>query len=141
VPALLHIESVRQFADLQREMQVVGLDHNGPKELVSLAESNREISNHIGSLRQAGADLAEAALAQGESVVNFDVEVADDALAAFDDLGSLIYRIGNSLGRRHLLSMPPSEEVVAYRLWYRDEIVSQLRGRAPQPCPFTPASA
>jgi hypothetical protein len=141
VPVRLHIESVRQFADLQREMQVVELDHSGPKELVALAEINREISVHIGGLRQAGADLAEAALGRGESSVDFDVEAADEAVDAFDQLGSLMLRIGDTLGRRHLLSMPPSEEVVAYRRWYRDEIASQLGGRAPRRCPITPAPA
>jgi anti-sigma regulatory factor (Ser/Thr protein kinase) len=139
VPVRLLVESVRQFADLQREMQVVGLDHNGPQELVALAETNQEISVRVGGLRQAGADAAEAAMARGAAIVDFDVEVADDAVEAFDRLSSLIRRIGDSLGR-HLLSIPPSEEVIAYRRWFRDEILSQLRGGAPRPCPFTPAS-
>jgi anti-sigma regulatory factor (Ser/Thr protein kinase) len=141
VPVRLLVESVRQFADLQREMQVVGLDHNGPQELVVLAEINQEISAHIGALRQAGADAAEAALARGEPEVDFDVNVAGGSVEAFDRLGSLIRRIGDSVGRRHLLSGPPSAEVTAYRHWYRDEIVSQLRGQAPRRCPFTAASA
>jgi anti-sigma regulatory factor (Ser/Thr protein kinase) len=141
VPVRLLIESVRQFADLQREMQVVGLDHSGPKELIALAETNREISAHIGGLRQAGAEVAEAALARGEPIIDFDVEVADEAVEAFDQLGSLMRQINGALGRRHLLSMPPSEEVIAYRTWYRDEISSQLQGRAPRRCPFSPAPA
>jgi anti-sigma regulatory factor (Ser/Thr protein kinase) len=141
VPVQLLVESARQFADLQREIQVVGLDHNGPDELVALAETSREISARIGSLRQAGADVAEAALARGEAVIDFDVEVPEDAVDAFDRLGSLIPRMGDSVVRRHLLTMPPSEEVVAYRRWYRDEIESQMRGRPPRPCPLsgTPA--
>jgi anti-sigma regulatory factor (Ser/Thr protein kinase) len=140
VPVRLLVESARQFSDLQREIQVVGLDHNGPKELVALAQTSREISARIGSLRQAGADVAEAALARGESTVDFDVEVGDDAVDAFDRLGSLIRRVGDTLVRRHLLTMPPSEEVTAYRLWYRDEIASQLGGRAPRPCPLAAAA-
>jgi anti-sigma regulatory factor (Ser/Thr protein kinase) len=139
VPVRLLVESARQFADLQREIQVVGLDHNGPKELVALAQTSREISARIGSLRQAGADVAEAALARGESTIDFDVEVGDDAVDAFDRLGSLIRRVGDTLVRRHLLTMPPSEEVTAYRRWYRDEIASQLLGRAPRPCPLAAA--
>jgi anti-sigma regulatory factor (Ser/Thr protein kinase) len=141
VPVGLLIESVQQFADLQRELQVVGLDHNGPRELVALAESNREISARVGSLRQAGASVAEAARARGEAVVDFDVDVADGSVEAFDRLGSLIGRMDDTFGRRHLLSLPPSEEVTAFRRWYRDEISSQLRGGQPRPCPFTPASA
>jgi len=141
VPVRLLIESVRQFADLQREMQVVGLDHSGPTELVDLAETNRQISAHIGGLRQAGADMAEAALERGESIIDFDVEVADEAVEAFDQLGSLMRQINGPLGRRHLLSMPPSAEVVAYRTCYRDQISSQLEGRAARRCPFSPAPA
>ncbi len=140
MPVRLLIESVRQFADLQREMQVVALDHNGPQELVALAQTNQELAAHIGGLRQAGADVAEAALAQGAAMVDFEVEVGDDAVEAFDLLGLLIRRIGESPGRRPLLSIPPSEEVVAYRHWFRDEMLSQLRGGPPQPCPLTPAS-
>jgi anti-sigma regulatory factor (Ser/Thr protein kinase) len=141
VPVRLLVESARQFADLQREMQVVGLDHNGPKELVALAATSREISARIGTLRQAGSDVAEEALARGESVIDFDVVVPDDAVDAFDRLGSLIRRVGDALVRRHLLTMPPSDEVTAYRRWYREEIAWQLMGRPPQPCPFAAVSA
>jgi hypothetical protein len=108
---------------------------------VALAEINREISTQIGGLRGAGAEAAEAAMARGAAVVDFDVAVSEGAVDAFDRLGSLIRRMGESLGRRHLLSMPPSEQIIAYRRWFRDEILSQLGGVAPRPCPFTPASA
>jgi hypothetical protein len=141
VPVRLLVESARQLADLQREIQVVGLDHNGPKELVALARTSREITARIGNLRQADADVAEAALARGESTIDFDVEVAEDAVDDFDRLGSLIRRVGDTLVLRHLLTMPASEEVTAYRRWYRDEIASQLQGQAPQPCPFDAVSA
>jgi anti-sigma regulatory factor (Ser/Thr protein kinase) len=141
VPVRLVVESTRQFADLQREMQVVGLDHNGPPELVTLAETSRQISAQIGSLRHAGSDVAESALARGESVVDFDIVVAEGAVEAFDRLVSLIQRMGDALFRRHLLTMPPSDEVTAYRRWYRDEIAAQLRGSPPQPCPFAEAQA
>ena len=56
-----------------------------------------------GALRQAGGDAAEAALARGETEVDFDVDVVAGAVEAFDRLGSLIRRIGDSVGRRHLL--------------------------------------
>jgi hypothetical protein len=136
VPVRMLVESARQFADLQREMQVIGLDHNGPAELIALAATSREISARIGSLPRAGSDAAEAALARGESVVDFDVLVADDAVATFDRLATLIRRVGDEVVRRHLLTMPPSVELTAYRQWYRDEIVAQLTGRAPSRCPF-----
>ncbi|HEY3809963.1 MAG TPA: ATP-binding protein [Acidimicrobiales bacterium] len=139
VPVGLLVESARQFADLQREMQVMAMDHHGPAGLVALAESSQEIAARIGSLRQAGRDVAEAALARGEAVVDFDVVVADDAIDAFDRLGSAIWGASDAEVREQLLTTPPSEEVAAYRRWYLDEIAAQLTGQAPRLCPFTPA--
>jgi anti-sigma regulatory factor (Ser/Thr protein kinase) len=140
VPVRLLVESVRQFTDLQREMAVVELDQHGPAELVALAETSQEISAHIYSL-QADSDIAEAALARGESVIDLDVDVSEDAMAAFDRLGSLARRMGEAVVRPHVLTLPPSDEVTAYRSWYRDEIAAQLTGQPPRPCPFAAAAA
>jgi anti-sigma regulatory factor (Ser/Thr protein kinase) len=137
VPVRLLVESARQFADLQREMQVVELDHNGPPELIAWAETSREISGQIGSLRQAGSEMAEAALARGQTMIDFDVVVPDDdAVDVIDRWGSLLRRAEEAPVGQHLLTTPPSEEVAAYRQWYRDEIAAQLTGRLPEPCPL-----
>ncbi len=134
----LLVESSRHFADLEREMQVLALDRNGPAELLALAETGRQISAEIGALRQASSDVAEAALGRDEQVVDFDVVVPDDVLVAFNRLESLIRRSGRELIRRHLLTSVPSEEVDAYRRWYRDEVARQLAGGPPKACPFAP---
>jgi len=141
VPVQLLVESARQLADLQREMQVVGLDHNGPVELVALADASREISAQMSDLRHDGSDLAEAAIARGESVIDIELQVPEDAVAAFDRLGSLVRRAAETLVGRHVLTVPPSEEVIAYRRWFRDEIEAQLTGRPPRPCPLAAAAA
>ena len=137
----LLVESARQLADLQREMQVVGLDHNRPFELVALANASREISAQMGGLRHDGSDLAEAAVARGESVIDFDIDVPEDAVAVFDRLGSLVRRVAETLVGGQVLTVPPSDEVMAYRRWFRDEIEAQLTGRPPRPCPLAAAAA
>jgi hypothetical protein len=121
-------------------MQVMAMDHHGAAELAALAESSQEIAARMESLRQAGRDVAEAALARGEAVVDFDVVVADEALDAFDRLGSAIWGAADAQVREQLLTTPPSDEVAAYRRWYLDEIAAQLTGQAPRPCPIMPAS-
>lgn len=140
VPVRLLVESVRQLTDLQREMQVMGLGHTAPLELRDLVRSSQDIEAHIGHLRETGLDVAEAALNRGEEYVDVDMTVPDDAGKYFDRMATLLSRAASRLARRYLLTLPASREVVAYRLWWRDEVLSQLAGRAPRRCPF-PATA
>jgi anti-sigma regulatory factor (Ser/Thr protein kinase) len=140
VPVRLLVESVRQLTDLQREMQVMGLGHTAPLELRDLVRASQDIEAHIGHLRETGLDVAEAALNRGEEYVDVDMTVPDDAGKYFDRLATLLSRAASRLARRYLLTLPASREVVAYRLWWRDEVLSQLAGRAPRRCPF-PATA
>jgi hypothetical protein len=136
VPVRLLVESSRQLADLQREIQVLGLDRSLPAGVANLAQASKEISACIETLSETPRDVGEEALARGDSVVDFDLTVPDDVLTVFERLGTLMRQVGGSLVESHLLTLPPSREVVAYRLWYRDEVASQLRGRPPRPCPF-----
>lgn len=138
VPVSLLIESTRQLTDLQREMQVIGLDQTGPRELVSMAGSTREVDACIGYLREAGLADAKRAMARGEDVVDYDLVVPDDAAVHFERLGQLLARARSKFARRHLLTLPAGEDVVAFRVWWKDEVLSQLAGRAPAPCPIRP---
>lgn len=136
VPVQLLVESVHQLADLQREMQVIGLDHSGPAELAELADSSRELASQIGALQDSGLTQAQAALARGDSVVDLDLLVPDNAEALLDRMGALLRRMTGSIVTRYLLTLPPSNEVAAYNSWYQQEMLAQLSGRAPQPCPL-----
>lgn len=138
VPVSLLIESTRQLTDLQREMQVIGLDQTGPRELVSMADSTREVDACIGYLREAGLADAKRAMARGEDVVDYDLVVPGDAAVHFERLTQLLARARSRLARRHLLTLPASEDVVAFRMWWKEEVLSQLAGRAPAPCPIRP---
>ena len=141
VPVSLLIESTRHLTDLQREMQVIGLDHSGPRELIELASTTRDIEAHIGHLREAGLADAKRAMARGESVVDFEFDVPEDAPQQLDLLGRLLAVARTRLASRHLLTLPASEDIVAFRLWWRDEVLAQLAGRAPEPCPIKPGDS
>ena len=140
VPAKLLIESSRQLADLQREMQVIGLDRSGPSELVSLANCTREVEASIGHLRDAGVADAKRAMERGENVVDYEFVAPEDAGFQLDRLGSVLAKACSRLARRYLLTMPASDEVVAFRMWWREEVLSQLAGRPPAPCPIASGS-
>ena len=136
VPVRLLVESVRQITDLQREMQVMDLGHTAPVELQDLVSASQEIAAHIGHLRESGLHAAEVALSRGEELVDVDMTVPLDAGTYLDRLSTLLSRAASRLARRYLLTLPASREVVAYRLWWRDEVLSQLAGRPPRRCPF-----
>ena len=136
VPVRLLVESVRQITDLHREMQVMDLGHTAPVELQDMVSASQEIAAHIGHLRESGLDAAEAALNRGDKLVDVDMTVPLDAGTYLDRLSTLLSRAASRIARRYLLTLPASREVVAYRLWWRDEVLSQLAGRPPRRCPF-----
>lgn len=138
VPVRLLLESNRQLADLHRELQVMAMDHSGPEEFEELVARNSELAALVD--RWAGSDrgLGEAALARGDKRMDFDVTVPPDIESGLDRFASWLRNVGSSMMRPHLLTLPPSPEVNAYRAWYRDEILSQLAGEPPRPCPLEP---
>jgi anti-sigma regulatory factor (Ser/Thr protein kinase) len=136
VPVRILVESMRQIADLHRELQVMALDHQGPAELEQVVRRAQELADDIDHWTEAEGVLAEAAMASGLDRIDFDVSVSPEVESAIDRLASWFRKVTSSLVRRHLLTLPPSAEVAAYRLWYREEILSQLSGEPPRPCPL-----
>jgi anti-sigma regulatory factor (Ser/Thr protein kinase) len=136
VPVRLLIESTRQLAELQREMQVIAMDAEAPAELDSVAQTGEPLNAMIDTWTQKDRRLAEQALARGDERLDWDVNVPPDIHDWVDRVAAWLRRSASSWIRRQLLSEPASAEVTAYRLWYRDEILAQLSGRAPQPCPL-----
>jgi anti-sigma regulatory factor (Ser/Thr protein kinase) len=136
VPVQLLIESTRQLSDLQREMQVMAMDQSAPSELDGGVEGISPFSWDLSLWAESDRELAEAAVARGDQRLDLDVTVPPDIVDRIDRIVLWLRRMASSLLRRHLLTLPASDEVNAYRYWIREEIVSQLGGRPPQPCPL-----
>lgn len=136
VPVRLLIESNRQLADLHRELQVMAMDHSGPDEFEQLVARNHELAALVDRWAENDRGLGEAALARGAKRMDFDVEVPPDIESGMDRFVAWVRTVSSAMMRPHLLTMPPSPEIAAYRDWYRDEIMSQLAGQPPRPCPL-----
>jgi anti-sigma regulatory factor (Ser/Thr protein kinase) len=136
VPVRLLIESTRQLAELQREMQVIAMDAAAPAELGRVAQTGESFNTAIDMWAQKDRCLAEQALAQGVDRLDWDVKIPADIDDWVDRVTAWLRRSASSLVRRQLLSEPASAAVTAYRVWYKNEIMAQLSGRAPQPCPL-----
>lgn len=136
VPVRLLVESTRQLAELQREVQVIARDHHSPAELEGVVETALPVTGVIDSWTEVDRRLAEQALARGDERLDWKVTVPPDITDRLEGVAAWLRRAASSLVRRHLLSEPASRQVTAYRMWYRDEILAQLSGRAPRPCPL-----
>jgi anti-sigma regulatory factor (Ser/Thr protein kinase) len=128
--ALLHA-SARQLTDLQRELHFMALEGSGrrPRELAVAVSIGEAWAPVIETWAASERRLAEQGAASGRDTIDFDIEVPDDIHARIDGAVSWLECSGYSQVRRRLLTLPPRPEVVAYRQWYRDEILSQLAGR------------
>lgn len=137
VPVQLLVESTQHFADLEREIRVMAMDHHRPAELEGVLKAGREISAEIDPWTRVDRTLVDAAVARGDDRLDYEVVVSPDAADVFDRLALWLNRIRSTLlTRRPFLTTPPSDEVTTYRAWYREEIRSQLAGRPPRPCPL-----
>ena len=136
VPVALILESTRQLSDLQREMQVMAMGRTAPPEIEQVVQAGRPWVTDIDLWTDADRRLAERAAARGEATIDFDLVVPADVASRIEGISRWLLRTASAVTRRHLLTLPPSEEVTALRRWYRREILSQMAGRSPQPCPL-----
>jgi anti-sigma regulatory factor (Ser/Thr protein kinase) len=135
VPVALILESTRQLSDLQREVQVMAMGRNAPPELDQVVQSGRPWITDIDLWTDSDRRVVEEAVAAGRETVDFDVVVPEDVAARIEGIAGWLRRVTSGLVRRHLLTLPASHEVTAYRRWLGEEIMRQLAGRRPEPCP------
>ncbi len=135
VPVQLLLESTRHLSDLQREMQVMAMDRTAPPEVEQVVQAGRPWITDIDQWVSSDRRTAESALAMGAETVDFELFVPDDIGRRIEGITAWMRRTASQVLRGHLLTLPPSDDVAAYRRWYGEEIIAQLSGRDPQPCP------
>ena len=135
VPVALLLESTQQLSDLQREVQVMAMGRSAPPELDQVIQAGKPWITDLDLWTDTDRRLAESAASSGAETIDFDVFVPDDIASRIEGIAAWMRRVATSIVRRHLLTLPASAEVTAYRRWYGDEILRQLSGREPRPCP------
>ena len=135
IPVELLLESTRHLSDLQREMQVMAMDRTAPPEVEQVVQAGRPWVTDIDRWVDVDRRVAESAMARGQRLVDYEVLVPEDVDRRIEGIAGWIRRTASSVLRCHLLTLPASEEVAAYRRWCGEEIVAQMSGRSPRPCP------
>ncbi|MCU4183361.1 ATP-binding protein [Acidiferrimicrobium sp. IK] len=136
VPLRLIADSDRNFDDTIRELQVIALSDGVDPEVGELARSATQLLSELGPLRYGGQEALHAARDRGDRLADLHLAVGPDTRRHLRALDALLGAIAAARSTGKLLVMAPMPEVVAFRLWYHDEVLRQLGGQPAQPCPF-----
>lgn len=101
--------------------------------LVAKLQELREVTTGFDTARA-------AALERGEKTSELVLEVDDRVLSVCRQLEPLLDEVDSYSRDESVLTLPPSDEVVAYRRWYFGQIFDQVAGREPEPWPGTPSA-
>jgi hypothetical protein len=142
VPVDLYLEASRHMGEIVREFALIsfgersGVNEHVPAGLLDL----------VSQLRQRYARNADAIRAQVEEAAragqqNVDIEFAADETGVdiTERITELLDAADEFCRSGDLLTLAAPPEVVAWRHWWRDQVVGQVRSNA-EPTPWAPVS-
>lgn len=143
LPVPLAAKAQEHFQELLREFTLIATDastdggqdgEHVPARLLQLVDV---LTQQFGGMNTAAEDRLEDAIAQGRPVIEDHVlEVPPAAGPAAQALGAMIDEAEEYCRQgQHLLTLAAPPELVAYRHWYLEQVVSQLDGQPPVPWP------
>ncbi len=139
VPVRLIVDANRNFDDTIRELQVIALSDDADARVSELARTATRLLDDFGSGRSGGDDAVRRAQERGDRLVDLHLVVGAEASEHVRTLDSILSAVAAARATGKLLAMAPSPEILAFRLWYRDELLRQLGGGPARPCPFPAA--
>jgi hypothetical protein len=98
--------------------------------LVLLEEMDRRSARN-----NASEQVRDEALARGEDSLDIELHVPADVVEVAQRVEQLLDEADAFCRDGTLLTLEPSEDVVAFRRWYIGELVGQLAGEPPRPWP------
>jgi hypothetical protein len=131
VPVGLYFEASRHMGEITREFTLIslgersGINERVPAQLLELADQLRQrYRSHADSIRS----QFEGAAAAGR--VSVDVELPAEEITALltEEITELLDAADEFCRSGDLLTLASPPEVVAWRHWWRDQVVGQIRG-------------
>jgi len=126
LPVRAAVASGMHVDDLVRELQLSLAWGPSPADRTRLVE----LLDTSAPARLSGRHAALDAAARGQLRFDMNVELTNDSMAAFGALNELLTELTARVG-----SAVP-EPVAAFRSWLMTEILGQVAGQAPEPCPL-----
>ena len=137
LPVQARVRFTQHLQELTRELSLIriGTRHRADPTLpLRLLRIAAEMDTTYAAFRAAPDAVLEAALAAGDDYCDVTYTVPARAVAFVQGLGQVLEEADAFCrAEQHLLSLPASEEVVAYRHWFVGESVRQMAGEEPRP--------
>ena len=137
LPVQARFRFTQHLEELTRELSLIhigaqqGSEESLPLRLLQIAS---ELEGPYAVFRATPDAVAESALVTGEEFCDVTYSVPPTAGEFLQVLGRVLEEADDFCrGQQHLLSLPASQEVAAYRRWFVAESVRQLAGEAPRP--------
>ena len=138
LPVPLAAKAQQHFEELMREFVLIAAghqqgrssDHEVPARLMDLVET---LVQQFGTVTSEAEERLADAIDRGDQVIEDHVlEVPAEAGPAAQALGDLIEEADEYCRNgQHLLTLATPVDCVAYRRWYLNQVITQVRGAAP----------
>lgn len=137
VPVWLALESELNLDTLIRELQMIEVAGGVPDTAVGQVAAARQFLDELGRARLAAQVHLHRALERGDRLLDADVLVPLPSVPLLPGLIDLLDEVAGYCERGELLALAPSPAVRGFRRWWTEEIVRQVGGKPPRPCPFS----
>ena len=140
VPVDLYLEAYRHMGEIAREFALIsfgertGVTEPVPAQLLELvSELRHRYANDADAIR----GRVEEAARSGRETVDIEFPADETAVDLTERLTELLDAADEFCRSGHLLTLAASPQVVAWRHWWRDQVVGQAHEGA-DPVPWTP---
>lgn len=140
VPVDLYLEASRHMGEIVREFALIsfgdrsGVTERVPAQLLELVDQLRKrYARNTDAIRSRVEEAARA----GQETVDLELPGDDTAASITEDITELLDAADEFCRSGDLLTLAAPPQVVAWRHWWRDQVVAQVREGA-EPVPWTP---
>lgn len=138
LPVGSYVALQRWADDVMHELELVAIGERATERPVDprLNSVARRVLDQYGDVRRASVAQADAALESGRDRVDIEADLPPEAVESLREIAG-VFAEANQLCHEGLLLNPPlSDEVDALRIWIVEELMAQLGGASPTPCPL-----
>jgi hypothetical protein len=142
VPVDLYLEATRHMGEIAREFALIsfgersGVNERVPAQLLELVDDLRgRFRGDTDAIRA----QVEAAARDGKDTVEIELPADETAAEITERITDLLDAADEFCRSGDLLTLAAPPQVVAWRHWWRDQVVGQVREGA-EPMPWTPVT-
>jgi anti-anti-sigma factor len=130
LPIVVHRRAADHSATMRREMALVAASSDWSATPARLLELAHELGERYAGFGSESDAVMQDALARGETTVDLRYDVPIDVVDACVELNSILDEVDEYSRAGDLVTLVSPPDVLAYRRWFLDQFITQLRDGA-----------